>query len=485
MHLHPIFFLAYNRTMLKKFQKKYFVVVVLCILCFCIGYLIPDMSGTIAISDEQDKFNTIVDILQHDWYYATSQDDIDKTLYEKAILGMVDFEEDPHTNYLDYDNAQLFSSELQGSTVGLGVNYYMDENNNMVVKEVYIHSPAYKADFHPGDVITKVGDLDMTSATMETLSKELADHEGREIQTTLIRDGKTMTVNVMPGSFDNTVAYQIYGDYAKIIVNSFSEKTGADFNDALALIKKAKVKKIILDLRDNTGGYLSAVVAMASGLLPDDTVVFQEEFRDGTVTKQKTISGYTQYTFDSIVILQNENTASASEVLIGALKEHLGDDVITIGQTTYGKGTEQTQKAFNDGTSMKYTIAKWLTPSGKSINGKGFKPDIKVKKDAIHSVATIEFKEDDVIQADHVDSKAKTLQVFLSYLGYDVDREDEYFSPTSSEALKQFQSDNGLEATGNCEYSTWEKLQNQVILKLNKEGIQADQELQIAFEKVQ
>ena len=150
---------------------------------------------------------------------------------------------------------------------------------------------------------------------------------------------------------------------------------------------------------------------------------------------------------DKIVVLQNENTASASEVLIGALKDNLGDKVTTVGTTSYGKGTEQVTVPFSDGTSFKYTIAHWYTPNGTSINKKGFKPDIKVELGEAKTTSYYKFKKKDVIKKDSVDDNAKALQVYLQYLGYNVDRTDTYFSNTSSQGLANFQQDHGLEVT--------------------------------------
>ena len=227
-------------------------------------------------------------------------------------------------------------------------------------------------------------------------------------------------------------------------------------------------------LRNNTGGYLSAAVEIASTFLPSDSVVFYEEDKDKNITEVKTDDSYGQIEMDQIVILQNDQTASASEALIGALKSHLKDKVTLVGQTTYGKGTEQTTVPFEDGTSIKYTIARWLTPDKESIHEKGFEPDVAVEDTSIGSVSYTEMKEDDVIIADKVHVNASALQRFLDYLGYTVDRTDEYFSKTSSDSLKQFQKDQGIAPTGNCDYTTWEKILDMIMQKYNENSVNDD-----------
>lgn len=196
------------------------------------------------------------------------------------------------------------------------------------------------------------------------------------------------------------------------------------------------------------------------------------------MTNYATDGSFAQMDFDNIYVLQNENSASASEVLIGALKDNLGDKVTTVGTTTYGKGTEQTSIPFTDGTSLKYTIAEWLTPSGESVNNKGIEPDVKVESDNVGSVRYTLMEEDEVIEPDTVAPNARPVQIYLQYLDYPADRTDEYFSVTSSEALKQFQQDHGLEATGKVNQETLDALLAEVGLRLNESRDSEDAWLQ-------
>jgi carboxyl-terminal processing protease len=309
----------------------------------------------------------------------------------------------------------------------------------------------------------------------------IQSYDGQSMEVTILRDGAKQILEVTPGSFDSTVICTLNGDVGEVVLSSFSEDSGKDFADALKRLKEAGATKLILDLRNNGGGYLSAAQAIASSLLPENSLIFLEDTKSGT-NELYTSDDYEQVEFDEIVILQNQNSASASEVLIGALKDNLGDKVKTVGTTTYGKGTEQVSIPFSDGTSLKVTIAEWRTPNGTSINNTGFEPDYAVQASAIRSVSYMAMEEEDVILPDTVHVNAKALQMYLSYLGYDADRQDNYFSQASSQALAQFQEDQGLEATGNADAVTWQHLLDAVSVKLNENEKDEDVQRQQALD---
>ena len=453
----------------KKTQK--ILIVLLCFVCFGAGVSVPMiLNKTQSKSTEQEKFETIYSILTNDWYYSNKIKNLDTKLYEQAITGLTTLDKDAHTNYFNLEQAQAWSTSLQGSSVGIGVSYYVNEDNNLAISSVYLNSTADKKGLKPKDVIISIDDLVCSENDSDTIVKYIQNHESKSIKVTYIRDGQENSVNLTPGTFDSTVTCAINGDYGIIVLNSFSENTGTDFAKAMGRLQDAGVKKLIFDLRGNSGGYLKAALEVASSLIPSDSTVFYEKDKNGNWNKQTTVDNFNQVQMDKIIVLQDGNTASASEVVIGALKDNLGDSVVTtIGAKTYGKGTEQTSIAFSDGTSMKYTTNRWYTPSKKSINNKGFKPDIKVKKTEVQSATYTKMKKKSVIKADCVYENAKALQIYLQYLGYNVDRTDTYFSVASSEALKQFQQDNGLEATGNCDKTTWDLLVKKTSVKLNED----------------
>lgn len=459
---------------IKNNKKQTIIVTVLCLVCFGVGVLVPVIYQRASSSSSDSKLEYVKNVLENDWYYADQVEDLDSLLTEQALTGMTTLDIDPHTNYFSLDQAKQFSSSLQGTNTGIGIQFYQQDNGNIYVKYVFINSTADDAGLKSGDIITKIGDLDLASSTTDDIVTYIQDRDGKEIAVDYVRDGQTASVKLTPSEYDSTVICNIYDGYGEIILSSFSSHSGDDVADAMARLKEAGITKMILDLRNNTGGYLSAAVEIASTFLPSDSVVFYEEDKDKNITEVKTDDSYGQIEMDQIVILQNDQTASASEALIGALKSHLKDKVTLVGQTTYGKGTEQTTVPFEDGTSIKYTIARWLTPDKESIHERGFEPDVAVEDTSIGSVSYTEMKEDDVIIADKVHVNASALQRFLEYLGYTVDRTDEYFSKTSSDSLKQFQKDQGIAPTGNCDYTTWEKILDMITRKYNENSVNDD-----------
>lgn len=469
-----------------KHLRQNVLIIVLCLAFFAAGISVPLIfrKGTSADSDSPlGKLESVYEILQDKWYYAPTDEDLDTRLVEQAIAGMTSLEEDPHTNYFSLEQAQQFSQSLAGSNVGIGISFYPGDQGQMVVKSVFINSTADQAGIVPGDQIIKVGDKLASGTSTEDLVSYIKSNENRPVDLDVIHaDGSEEIVSVTPAVYDTTVSVQTIDGKGYVILNSFSEQSAKVFAQALKKLQDQGVHELILDLRNNTGGYLSSALDIASSLLPQDTVVFQEKTRDGNVTSFTTRNIYAQIPFDKIVVLQNGGTASASEVLIGALKDNLpADDVILIGSKTYGKGTEQTSIPFEDGTSLKYTIAEWLTPNGTSINKTGFEPDIAVEDRAINLARYADMAEDEFITPDSVHTNAKAAQIFLDYLGYPVDRMDEYFSSASSESLRQFQTDHGLESTGIIDKPTFDALVNAVSLQLNTNSFEEDDDLQAAL----
>lgn len=478
-----------NKKNAQKTWKRW-AVIAGCVACFAAGAVAVPLAarsglfrGQSSESAETAKFRQAYELLRDNWYYGKDDKDIDQRLIEQAITGMSSFDEDRHTNYFNLEQAQAFSQSLAGSNVGIGVSFYQNDDGHMAVRQVYINSTADRAGIQPGDEIIQIGDKETSSLSTDDLVNYIRSFEGKPLEIQLLRNGEQQTVSVTPGTFDSTVSARMQDGIGILTLSSFSADSGKDFTDAIGRLQKDGAKELILDLRNNTGGYLSAACQIASSFLPDDTVIFTENLRDGTQKKVTTDKSYAQISFDHIYILQNENTASASEVLIGALKDNLPDKVTTVGTSTYGKGTEQVTVPFEDGTSLKYTMAEWTTPSGTSINKTGFKPDVEIKADEAATVSYSLPAEGQTfsIAPDSVHPNAAAVQIYLRRLGYGADRSDAYFSATSSEALRQFQQDQGLDPTGTVDETTFNALIDAVGKKLNAESALNDAVLNAAL----
>ena len=448
---------------------------------FAGGVLAGSRISSSAGNSSLEKINTVYSVLKDRWYFGKDKENLEEELVENALDGMTSLEEDPHTVYFDLESAQAFTQSLSGSNVGIGFQFFMNRNNVPEVIQVFIDSPADQAGMQPGDAIVKIDDFETNTKTSDEIVSYIKGKDGQEVSLDVLRNGEILSFKVVPGSYDLTVSAATDGTTGELVLSNFAQSSGRDVAKALKRIKDSGANTLILDLRDNTGGYVTAAVDVASSFLPKDSVVFQEKLADGTVKEFKTNKQYSQVTFDQIVILQNERTASASEIIIGALKDNLPEGMVTtIGNTSYGKGTEQTAMPFEDGTSLKYTIAEWVTPKGTSINGVGFTPDVKIEENPVRTAIYYNFPEEEVIEADSVHPNAAALQQFLQYLGYNADRTDSYFSPASSEALKKFQEEHGLEATGNADKNAFDALVKEVGLKLNEERTAVDDQYQAA-----
>ena len=256
-----------------------------------------------------------------------------------------------------------------------------------------------------------------------------------------------MQVDVTRNNIDSAVKSEIRTNNNKkfgyVQINTFGTTTASDLEAALQSFAEANIDTLVIDLRDNGGGYLVAAQDVLNLFFDEGDLLFQMEYKNGTVEKYEADDSKT-YNFINGYILVNGNTASASEVVAGALQEQLGYKLI--GDQTYGKGTAQTQKQLSDGSVLKYTYARWMLPSGKWINGEGLTPDYIVENIDTSEISTKTIESD--LSFDCVDSNVKSLQKGLKILGYDCKREDGYFSNDTVEALKQFESDNNLTVDG-------------------------------------
>lgn len=241
-----------------------------------------------------------------------------------------------------------------------------------------------------------------------------------------------------------------------IEIYQFGETTASEVKDYLTTMSEKGLEKLVIDLRDNGGGYLDTLVNLLNYFLPKDTLVMQQEYSDGKIEFSKTSGGNFE-NIKEIVVLINENSASASEVMTLALKEQRSD-VTIVGVKSYGKGTVQVTKSFSDGSAIKYTTSKWLSPNGVWINKKGIEPDIEVKKPDAISANYSSMTDEEVYVEDTVSEKVKSAQLALDFLGYGVDRKDGYFSSNFKDVLMQFQKDFSLNVSGSLDSNTYKTI---------------------------
>ncbi|SJZ38037.1 S41 family peptidase [Anaerorhabdus furcosa] len=451
----------------QKFQRRLFTVfiVVSMIFVFVVGWLIGN-AKVIQINPttqekQQSKIDYVMDLLENNWYFAKDDPDIQEHLMDRALYGMATSEEDPHTTYFSSDELQNFTQSINMNFVGIGVQFTTNEGVYLI-NRVFKNSPAEKAGVLPGDIINKIDGVSVEGLTTDDIKDRVRGESGTNVSIEFLRGGKPVTLDISRAEVNGTTyGKMLQDDIGYLEIYGFGDSTGYEVEAYLDEMKDAGMKKLVIDLRDNGGGYLDAFVDVVSFFVDKDVVVMKQEYANGSV--QETLSLGGKYdNIEDIVILINEQTASASEVLTIALQE-LRDNVTVMGTTSYGKGTVQITQPFTDGSALKYTSSKWLSPSGVSIDGVGIKPDIEVKLHDILYEAYLPMEETDSFTVDQVSNYVRILQEGLDYLGYSVNRTDGYFDESTLTALKQFEKNLNITQDGILDKGTFEAIVSSVV----------------------
>ncbi|HOV27106.1 MAG TPA: S41 family peptidase [Pseudobacteroides sp.] len=321
-----------------------------------------------------EKFNQIKRILK-DTYY----DKVDENkLLEGAISGMTESLRDPYTVYFTAEQMNSFSERADGEYVGVGMHVIMDNDGILTVVDTFEDSPARKAGLTKDDKILKVDGKDVTSIKDENIIiSMIKGKENTNVKITVYRpsEEKSIDFDIVRKKIkvSNIEWEMLEGNVGYIRILMFDNDAYSYFTKALDELAAKGMKGLIIDVRDDPGGDYEQVVEIADRLLPKGLIVYTE---DRNKKRDEKISDERQ--FDKpLAILVNGNSASASEVLSGAIKDHKKGKLI--GTKTFGKGLVQQVYGFKDGSGLKLTVSRYFTPSGQCIQGIGIEPDIKVE----------------------------------------------------------------------------------------------------------
>ncbi len=302
-------------------------------------------------------------------------------LFDAAISGMVSSIGDEYTNYGNSQDAANFDDLVNGTYEGIGCTI-MQDKDSISIAEVYENTPAAKAGLKKDDIIKSVDGKNALEMGVTKLSNYIRMESNGKVTMIIVREGKEMTIELERQKVEvPTVTSKVYEENGKKIgylnISIFSSVSAKQFKKELKSLDKKKIDGLIIDVRGNSGGYLSTVTDIASLILPKGKVIYQtQKGKKKTATKDKT-TDCEEY---PIAILVNSGSASASEILAGAIKESYKGYVV--GTKTYGKGTVQQVRKLSDGSMIKYTAQNWLTPTGNWINEVGISPtDEVVMKD--------------------------------------------------------------------------------------------------------
>ncbi|WP_068777475.1 S41 family peptidase [Paenibacillus sp. FJAT-26967] len=441
-----------------------------------LGVAAPAASSSLS-SQDVNKIAKTYELIENKYLSDVDHDKI----MNGAINGMLEALEDPYTVYMDKEEAKQFTENINSSFQGIGAEVTAEDGRIKVVSPIK-GSPAEKAGIMANDIVVSVNGEKLDGLTVNQAVLKIRGEKGTQAKLEILRPGSSdpTQVTIVRAEIDiETVFAEMLEDgIGKIEVRQFSANTGDHFKKELEKLESQGMKGLIIDVRNDPGGLLNVVIDMVEPFVPKGKPIVQIENRDGKKEATTSKGGTKNY---PVVVLTNKGSASASEILAGAFKEAVGSK--TIGETTFGKGTVQETyvKEMGDGSNIKMTVYKWLTPDGNWIHKKGIEPDIKVEQPAFFKASILSKK--DTLKPDSNNEDVKNLQLMLTGIGHAPDRTDGYYSAKTAQAVKAFQTSKGLPATGEVDIATAKKLETAVLeaIKLPKN----DNQLKAAVKELQ
>ena len=447
-----------------------------------------------------DYLQGIIDIIKQKY----NGDITDQELISAAIKGMVE-SLDPYSTYFTQEEFDAFYNTFQGSVEGIGVQVVQDGDYILVVKP-FPDSTALKAGILPGDKIFEVDGINVVGQKIDDVVSKIKGTAGTKVKLGILRFGTKRYIEVVRAQISvPSVSSYIRGDIGYIRIDSFTETTSMGVNQALSSFDKKKITKVVLDLRNNGGGLVDAAVSVAQNFVPKG-VVTTLKFKDPS-QKDTTYTSSLEKLKYKVAVLVNQNSASASEILTGAIKDTKAG--VVIGTKTFGKSKVQTftpiitDEAFNKynvdgklaldpyvnghfsniGGWIKLTTGMYYTPNGQSIDLKGIEPNIKVDN---YKIETIDVNSIEQLTASKpLSLNAQSMDVLnaeaiLKLSGYNVDTPDVKLDSKTAEAIKKFQKESKININGKLDITTQQLLNNKLnalVLKIDTQYARAVQEL--------
>lgn len=335
-----------------------------------------DKLSSVASSDSTTNFSEFNKAYNHIVNSYVKEIDKDK-LIDAAIEGMYSYLNDEYSIYMDEESTKSLEERLDGQYTGVGIEITANKNDNkIIINKVFSNSSAMDAGLRAGDELIALDGVLLSDKEYTYVSDTIKSSKKDTFKIKYIRDGKEYEVTLKKKNvlIDSVVSKE-YGNVGYIQIQTFSATTSKQVKDKINGFSK-NIDSIVIDVRNNTGGYLSAAYEIADYFVTKGKPIYQLKDKEGKVTTYKAKNNVLRE-FKGISVLINEYSASASEVLTLALKESA--NATTIGIKSYGKGTVQETDTLSSGAMVKYTTAYWLSPNGNSINTIGISPDIEEK----------------------------------------------------------------------------------------------------------
>ena len=359
-----------TETMLSRYRFNLIEVIIIMIVTVLFGLFIggiitytkPKEKEIHCEKIDENKFvNVYNDIINE--YHG----ELDKEkLIEAGIKGMISSLNDPHSTYMSKEEAKTYNDELNGTFYGIGVEVISQNNSLPTITNVYNDSPAFKSGVLAGDVIYKVDGKDLTGLLLDEVTYLIKDNSKKIVNLTLVRNGNEVNLDIEKDLVE-----------IKTVSSYFSKNTLKQFKKEYESLKNFdNIESLIIDVRNNSGGYLSTAREISSLFLNKGDIVYQKVTDEET---EKVVTNLNKIIDIPVVVVVNESTASAAEIFVSALKENL--EVAIVGTKTFGKATIQKIKELSDGSFVKFTVQSWLTSNGNNVNGIGITPDYEIVQD--------------------------------------------------------------------------------------------------------
>lgn len=296
-----------------------------------------------------------------------------------AVSGLVGSLDDPYSVFFPPEESEVFKSNVRGDFEGVGMEIGMRKKLLTVIAPLKA-APAEKAGIKTGDTIIEINGETTMDITLDEAVQKIRGEKGTKVILTILREGREdpFKIEIIRDKIEIPVLDTEVKENGVFVIElyNFSARSNSEFRNALGEMLESGSDKLIVDLRGNPGGYLESAVDMASWFLPSGEVVVRERFSNNEEKLYRS-KGYDLFEDLEMVVLVNQGSASASEIFAGALRDH--DVAVLVGQQTYGKGSVQELLSVDGNSSLKLTIARWLTPNGDSISEKGLTPDVEVE----------------------------------------------------------------------------------------------------------
>ncbi|EFM08987.1 carboxyl-terminal protease [Paenibacillus curdlanolyticus YK9] len=429
---------------------------------------------------EEAKLGAVMNLIENKYYKEVDREDV----VNGAIAGMMTSLGDPYSVYMEKDTAKHFSESIDGSFSGIGAEVTL-ENGKVVVISAIKGSPAERAGMQPKDILLSVNGDKLEGLQLNDAVAKIRGPRGTKAKLEIQRTGtlKPIRLELVRDDIDVETVYGSMktGNVGLIEIRQFSMNTGERFAQELEKLESQGMKGLVIDVRNNPGGVLPVVLSIIEPFIAKGKTLVQVEDRSGK--REKTVSKGEGRSYP-IAVLTNEGSASASEILAGALQESAG--AVLIGTKTFGKGTVQVSydKTLGDGSMVKMTIAKWLTPNGTWVHQKGISPNIEIAPPDVYKAARLSRSSE--LRKDQLGDDVRSLQQMLKALGYKVDRSDGYFSAVTDQAVRQFQQASDLPVNGVVNNATADAIEKEVVawIRDTKHDVQLNKALDVVQQKL-